>query len=84
MKLWNAIAGLMLFGAIGIAQGQEPAAKSTSSGVFSNEQAKRDEAAYNANCVTCHGAELRSPDRSPSLRQIIQVRLDRENHCGKV
>jgi quinoprotein glucose dehydrogenase len=63
MKLCNAVAGFMLFCAIGIAQGQEPAAKSTSSGVFSNEQAKRGEAAYNANCVTCHGAELRSTDR---------------------
>jgi cytochrome c len=59
-KLCNAVAGFMLFGAIGIAQGQE---QSTSSGVFSNEQAKRGETAYNANCVTCHGAELRSTDR---------------------
>jgi len=63
MKFCNVIAGFMVLGATGIAQGQEPAAKSTSSGVFSNEQAKRGEAAYNANCVTCHGSELRSTDR---------------------
>ena len=63
MNHCSVVAGLMLLGAAGIAQGQEPAAKSTASGVFSNEQAKRGEAAYNANCVTCHGAELRSPDR---------------------
>ncbi len=63
MKFCSVVAGFMLLGAAGIAQGQEPAAKSTSSGVFSNEQAKRGEAAYNANCVTCHGAELRSTDR---------------------
>jgi cytochrome c len=63
MKFCSVVAGFMLLCAIGIAQGQEPAAKSTSSGVFSNEQAKRGEAAYNANCVTCHGAELRSTDR---------------------
>ena len=63
MKFCNVIAGFMVLGATGIAQGQEPAAKSTSSGVFSNEQAKRGEAAYNAICVTCHGSELRSTDR---------------------
>ena len=63
MKYRSVAAGLMLLGATGIAQGQEPAAKSTASGVFSNEQAKSGEAAYSANCVTCHGAELRSTDR---------------------
>jgi mono/diheme cytochrome c family protein len=63
MKHRNVAAGLMLLCAAGIAQGQEPAAKSTASGVFSNEQVKRGEAAYNANCATCHGAELRSSDR---------------------
>ena len=63
MKHCNAAAGLMLLCMAAIAQGQEPAAKSTANGVFSNEQAKRGETAYNANCVTCHGAELRSTDR---------------------
>jgi cytochrome c len=63
MKHCNAVAGLMLLCTVAIAQGQESAAKSTANGVFSNEQAKRGEAAYSANCVTCHGAELRSTDR---------------------
>ena len=44
------------------AHAQEPA-KSTSTGVFTEEQAKKGEAAYNANCASCHGAELRSTDR---------------------
>ena len=63
MKHCNALAGLMLLCTTALAQGQEPAAKSTEKGVFSNEQAKRGETAYNANCVTCHGEELRSTDR---------------------
>jgi cytochrome c len=63
MKYCSLVAGFMLLGAAGIVQGQESTAKSTSSGVFSNEQAKRGETAYNANCVTCHGSELRSTDR---------------------
>jgi mono/diheme cytochrome c family protein len=63
MKHRSAAAAIILLFTGGIAQGQEPAAKSTASGVFSNEQAKRGEAAYNTNCVTCHGAELRSTDR---------------------
>ena len=62
MKHCSVVAALMLLAAAGVAQGQA-AAKSTASGVFSNEQAKRGEAAYNANCVTCHGSELRSTDR---------------------
>ena len=48
--------------AIGTVHAQEPA-KSTSAGVFTEEQAKKGEAAYNANCASCHGAELRSSDR---------------------
>ena len=62
MKHCNAVAGLMLLCTAAIAQGQ-PAAKSTETGVFTDEQAKRGEAAYSANCVTCHGEELRSTDR---------------------
>jgi quinoprotein glucose dehydrogenase len=61
MKHCSVAGGFMLLCAAGIAQGQE--AKSTAAGVFSNEQAKRGEAAYSANCVTCHGEELRSADR---------------------
>jgi quinoprotein glucose dehydrogenase len=32
-------------------------------GLYTEEQAKKGEAAYNSNCATCHGSELRSTDR---------------------
>jgi mono/diheme cytochrome c family protein len=37
-------------------------------GLYTAEQAKRGEAAYDANCATCHGGDLRSSDREvPNL-----------------
>jgi mono/diheme cytochrome c family protein len=55
MKIRNALIVVMvsLFG-IEVAHAQ---------GFFSEDQTKRGAAAYNANCATCHGAELRSADR---------------------
>ncbi len=36
--------------------------------MFTAEQAKRGATAYNSNCATCHGSELRSADREvPNL-----------------
>ena len=32
-------------------------------GLYTVEQAKKGEEAYNSNCATCHGSELRSTDR---------------------
>jgi quinoprotein glucose dehydrogenase len=32
-------------------------------GLYTEEQAKKGEAAYDANCATCHGATLQSGDR---------------------
>jgi mono/diheme cytochrome c family protein len=41
---------------------------STSTGVFTEEQAKRGAAAYNKNCTGCHGSDLVSTDREvPNL-----------------
>ena len=48
---------------IGVSHAQPAPPTSTAAGVFTEEQAKRGAAAYNANCATCHGAELRSTDR---------------------
>jgi S-disulfanyl-L-cysteine oxidoreductase SoxD len=46
----------------------QPAAQSTSDGVFTEEQAKRGATAYNTNCAGCHGSTLRSTDREvPNL-----------------
>jgi mono/diheme cytochrome c family protein len=61
MNRHGVFACFMLLCAIGMVSAQE--SKSTSTGVFTEEQAKRGEAAYNANCASCHGAELRSADR---------------------
>ncbi len=36
--------------------------RSTSEGVFTEEQAKKGEAAYQARCASCHGADLHSTD----------------------
>jgi mono/diheme cytochrome c family protein len=42
--------------------------KSTSTGVFTDEQAKRGEAAYQRACATCHGADLHSTEpEAPDL-----------------
>ena len=46
----------------------QPAARSTSEGVFTEEQAQRGAMAYNKNCAGCHGSALRSTDREvPNL-----------------
>src|SRR3954468_14529659 len=43
-------------------------ARSTSDGVFTEEQANRGATAYNTNCAGCHGSTLRSTDREvPNL-----------------
>ena len=67
MKQIGATALVILFCSICALDAQE-APKSTASGVFTAEQAKRGSAAYDSNCVTCHGSQLRSADREvPSL-----------------
>ena len=44
----------------------EPA--TTTAGVFTKEQAARGEAAYNKDCASCHGGDLKSTDREvPNL-----------------
>jgi S-disulfanyl-L-cysteine oxidoreductase SoxD len=54
---------ILLIGTV-LAQAQET--RSTSQGVFTEEQAKRGAVAYNAHCASCHGADLRSTDREVS------------------
>jgi mono/diheme cytochrome c family protein len=56
MKIRNALVSTVFFLCIvGIARAQ--------TGPFTSEQARRGETAYNKNCATCHGAELRPGDR---------------------
>ena len=64
MRTLVVIASLVLF-MVGFAHTQ-PAAKSTATGVFTEEQAKRGKAAYNGNCASCHGTDLVSTDREVS------------------
>ena len=53
---------------IGTAHAQESVAKSTSIGVFTEEQVKKGAVAYNAHCSVCHGSDLLSTDREvPNL-----------------
>jgi mono/diheme cytochrome c family protein len=49
---------------------QEPPAKTAQSvadGVYSEEQAKRGEAIYGAECSSCHGATMEGMDMAPPL-----------------
>jgi len=52
-----------------VAQAQS-GGKSTADGVFTAEQAKNGERAYQANCATCHGYDLHSGDaEAPDLTE---------------
>ena len=58
----------------------QPAARSTSEGVFTEEQAQRGAMAYNKNCAGCHGSALRSTDREvPNLTGEFIQALGRRN-----
>ena len=49
---------------------QPTGAKSTASGVFTAEQAKSGERAFQAKCATCHGSDLHSTDaEAPDLTE---------------
>lgn len=60
MQKWYAAICIISVVSGGLALAQNP--KSTAAGVFTEEQARKGEAAYQANCATCHGADLRSTD----------------------
>src|SRR5438874_13054509 len=60
----------LLFGAC-LANAQQ-ARRTISSGVFTAEQAKKGESAYQAKCASCHGTDLRSTDpEAPDLTEGI-------------
>ena len=46
---------------------QEPAARTTGSGIYSEAQAKRGEALYARACAGCHGPDLSGEGQAPSL-----------------
>jgi cytochrome c len=61
MKVRNAITALSML--VGACAAHAQDTRSTAQGVFTEAQAKRGAAAYNANCASCHGADLRSTDK---------------------
>ena len=68
MKSFAAVACIILLCEICSTHAQDATSRSTSAGVFTVDQAKKGATAYNANCASCHGAELRSTDREvPNL-----------------
>jgi mono/diheme cytochrome c family protein len=65
MKIYNIMVCFLLLTGMSGAHAQETT-RSTSQGVYTEEQAKRGAAAYNTQCASCHGADLRSTDREVS------------------
>ena len=64
------IAGALLVLGIAVTQAQQAGKTSTASGVFTAEQAKNGESAFQARCATCHGADLHSTDpEAPDLTE---------------
>jgi cytochrome c553 len=60
---------LVLLG-ISVTHAQQAGKTSTASGVFSAEQAKNGERAFQAKCATCHGSDLRSTEpEAPDLTE---------------
>ncbi|HUA84808.1 MAG TPA: cytochrome c [Bryobacteraceae bacterium] len=52
--------------AAGVAFSQEPT-RSVWDGVYTADQAKRGETAYNTNCASCHGDQLNGGEMAPPL-----------------
>jgi mono/diheme cytochrome c family protein len=46
---------------------QEPAARTTGSGIYTEAQAKRGETIYAKTCESCHAKDLSGADQAPSL-----------------
>jgi cytochrome c553 len=69
MKILMA-AALLVFSATSVTQAQQAGKKTTASGVFTAEQAKSGERAFQARCASCHGADLHSTEpEAPDLTE---------------
>ena len=70
MQKYVVVGSLLLFLGISVAYAQPTGATSTASGVFTAEQAKNGERAFQAKCATCHGSDLHSTDaEAPDLTE---------------
>jgi S-disulfanyl-L-cysteine oxidoreductase SoxD len=64
------VAALLVFPTTSVTQAQQVGKTSTASGVFTAEQAKNGESAFQAKCATCHGADLHSTEpEAPDLTE---------------
>src|SRR5438309_1295981 len=70
MKRHLAVGSLCLMFGMSVTCAQPTGARSTASGVFTAEQAKNGERAFQAKCATCHGQDLHSTDaEAPDLTE---------------
>jgi mono/diheme cytochrome c family protein len=70
MKAYILVGSLLLLPGIPVTFAQPTGTRSTASGVFTTEQAKNGERAFQAKCATCHGADLHSTDaEAPDLTE---------------
>jgi cytochrome c553 len=70
MKKGIVVGALLLLLGASVSFAQQTGARSTASGVFTAEQAKDGERAFQAKCATCHGADLHSTEpEAPDLTE---------------
>jgi mono/diheme cytochrome c family protein len=70
MKTAVVVGSLLFVLGWSVAHAQQGGARSTASGVFTVEQAKAGERAFQARCAMCHGADLHSTDpEAPDLTE---------------
>ena len=66
--LYQSIITVAFFLPLNIGASHAQSSASIWDGAFTDAQATRGEADYNANCVSCHAADLRGNSNTPSLR----------------
>jgi mono/diheme cytochrome c family protein len=66
MKVWIAIAAVLVLVGIGV-RAQDQPSRSVWDGVFTAEQAERGSGIYRRACASCHGDELTGGESAPAL-----------------
>ena len=69
MSVLRSIAIVAAIATAPVASAQEPAAaRTTTAGIYSSEQADRGQAVFDAKCQSCHGAEFEGGTLAPALK----------------
>jgi len=69
MSVLRSIAIVAAIATAPVAWAQEPAAaRTTTAGIYSSEQADRGQAVFDAKCQSCHGAEFEGGTLAPALK----------------